>query len=74
MRLSKDRVLAFRGNFITSAHPEMTFLLNICASPVECETYSPGAMLKKLIRQSSVANNASGWQRSTFGYFFTSLA
>jgi hypothetical protein len=48
----------------------MVFLPNICASPVECETYSSGVMLKKLIRQSSVANKSLGYQTYACGYFF----
>jgi hypothetical protein len=49
----------------------MVFLPIICASSVECESYSLGVMLKKLIRQSLVANKSSGYQTYACGLFFS---
>jgi hypothetical protein len=48
----------------------MVFWPNICACPVECETYSSGVMFKKLIRQSSVANKSLDHQTYTCSSFF----
>jgi hypothetical protein len=51
--------------------------VNLCACPVKCRAYFTGIMLKKLIRQSSVANKSSeyytyaGLSRSMALLFFS---
>jgi hypothetical protein len=48
----------------------MVLLPDIYACPEECETFFSGVMLKKLIRHSSVANNASEYQTYACDHVF----